>query len=192
MEAFTDYDLDPPKPRTKLVTRQGNRVYVVKWTSELPRPEPTQEAGDRPPGDAEGGPQLIYTKEQLPLLIPPRSSPPDTSQGGTATGKRWSRGVGGGDGPNDEPGPHHRGRAGDRTPNTQRVAGPSHPTADCGAPKLGRNAQRCCPTAGAAARRPHARRGPAPRDHHEAQLPARPATSTSHRRCMSERRGSTQ
>jgi hypothetical protein len=30
--AFTDFNLDPPKPRTKLVTRQGNRVYVVKWT----------------------------------------------------------------------------------------------------------------------------------------------------------------
>jgi hypothetical protein len=55
-EAFTDYDQDPPKPRTNLVTRQGNRVYVVKWTPELPRPEPTQEAGDRPPRDAEGGP----------------------------------------------------------------------------------------------------------------------------------------
>jgi hypothetical protein len=40
-EAFTDYDLDPPKPRTELVTMQGNRTYVVKRTPELPRPGPT-------------------------------------------------------------------------------------------------------------------------------------------------------
>jgi hypothetical protein len=28
--AFTDFNLDPPKPRTELVTKQGNRIYVVK------------------------------------------------------------------------------------------------------------------------------------------------------------------
>jgi hypothetical protein len=42
--AFTDFNLDPPKPRMELVTRQGNRVYVVKWTPKLPRPEPKEEA----------------------------------------------------------------------------------------------------------------------------------------------------
>jgi hypothetical protein len=38
-ETFTDFNLDPPKPHTELVTRQGNRVYVVKWTPKLPRPD---------------------------------------------------------------------------------------------------------------------------------------------------------
>jgi hypothetical protein len=82
--AFTDFNLDPPKPRTELVTRQGNRVYVVKWTRKLPRPEPTDEAGDQPLGSTGGGPQLIYTREQLPSLRPLRTSPPDTSQPGVA------------------------------------------------------------------------------------------------------------
>jgi hypothetical protein len=87
-EAITDYDLDPLKPRTELVTRQGNRNYVVKWTPELPRPEPTQEAGDHPSGGTEGGPQLIYTRERLPSIRPLRASLPHTSQlGGTATGQ---------------------------------------------------------------------------------------------------------
>jgi hypothetical protein len=87
-EAFTDYNLDPPKPRTELVTRQGNSVYFVKWTPELPRAEPTEEAGDQPSGGTEGGPQLIYTREQLPSMRPLRTSSPDTSQpGGTATGQ---------------------------------------------------------------------------------------------------------
>jgi hypothetical protein len=46
-EAFTDFDLDPPKPHTELVTKQGNTVYVVKWTPELVRPASTQgAAGD--------------------------------------------------------------------------------------------------------------------------------------------------
>jgi hypothetical protein len=40
-EAFTDFDLNPPKPHTELVTKQGHRVYVVKWNPELTRPEPT-------------------------------------------------------------------------------------------------------------------------------------------------------
>jgi hypothetical protein len=35
-EAFTDFDYNPPKPRTELVTKQGNRVYVVKWTPSSP------------------------------------------------------------------------------------------------------------------------------------------------------------
>jgi hypothetical protein len=80
------------------VTKQGNTVYVVKWAPELTRPEPTQDAGDRPPGDTEGGPQLIYTREQLPLLRPLRSGPPGTSQpreaataqGGTRAAVSWA------------------------------------------------------------------------------------------------------
>jgi transcription elongation factor len=39
-------------------------------------------------GGTEGGPQLIYTREQLPLMRPLRASPPDTSQpGGMAMGQ---------------------------------------------------------------------------------------------------------
>jgi hypothetical protein len=34
-EAFTDFKYNPPKPRTELVTKQGNRVYGVKWTPQL-------------------------------------------------------------------------------------------------------------------------------------------------------------
>jgi hypothetical protein len=82
--AFTDFNLDPPKPRTELVTRQENRVYVIKWTRELPRPQPTEEAGDQPLGSTGGGSKLIYTREQSPLLRPLRTSPPDTSQPGVA------------------------------------------------------------------------------------------------------------
>jgi hypothetical protein len=170
-EAFTDLNLDPLKPHTELVTRQGNRVYVVKWTPELPRPEPTQEAGDQPLGSTKGGPQLIYTREQSPSMRPLRTSPPDASQpGGAATVPRrhWSRGVGGRDRPSDEPQPHRGSRAGVCLPSAGQVASPSHATADDGAPKLGRNAQRRCPTLGAAAGRPHSCGGTAPRAHHEA------------------------
>jgi hypothetical protein len=86
--AFIDFNLDPPKPRTKLVTRQGNRVYVVKWTPELPRPEPTEEAVEQPSSSTGGGPQLIYTREPSPSMRPLRTSPPDVSQlGGVATGQ---------------------------------------------------------------------------------------------------------
>jgi hypothetical protein len=70
------------------VTRRGNRVYVVKRTPKLPRPEPTQEAGDQPLGSTEGGPQLIYTRKQSSSMRPLRANPPDTSQlGRTATGQ---------------------------------------------------------------------------------------------------------
>jgi hypothetical protein len=59
-EAFTDFNYNLPKPRTELVTKQGNKVYVVKWTPQLTRPESTQgAAGDQPSGDAEEGPPLI-------------------------------------------------------------------------------------------------------------------------------------
>jgi hypothetical protein len=86
--AFIDFNLDPPKPRTELVTRQGNRVYVVKWTPELPRPEPTEEAEEQPSSSTEGGPHLIYTREPSPSMRPLRTSPSDTSQpGGVATGQ---------------------------------------------------------------------------------------------------------
>jgi hypothetical protein len=88
-EAFTDFHLDPPKPRTELVTRQRNRVYVAKWTPELPRTEPTEEAGDQPLGSTGGGPQLIYTRDQSPSMRPLRTSPPDTSQFGGCYDCAW-------------------------------------------------------------------------------------------------------
>jgi hypothetical protein len=70
------------------VIRQGNRVYVVKWTPELPRPEPTEEAEEQPSSSTGGGPQLIYTREPLPSMRPLRTSPSDTSQPGrVATGQ---------------------------------------------------------------------------------------------------------
>jgi hypothetical protein len=83
-EAFTDFNLDPPKPHTELVTKQGNRVYVVKWTPELARPQPTQgAAGDQPSGDAEEGPPLIWTRVPLP-----GAGPLGRAQiGGPATGR---------------------------------------------------------------------------------------------------------
>lgn len=59
-EAFTDFDLDPPKPRTELESKQGNKIYVVKWTPELARPASTQGAAeDQPSGNAEEGLPLI-------------------------------------------------------------------------------------------------------------------------------------
>jgi hypothetical protein len=86
--AFTDFNLDPPKPRTELVTRQGYRVYVFKWTPKPPRPKPTEEAEEQPLSSTGGGPQLIYTREPSPSMRPLRTSPPDTSQPGTvATGQ---------------------------------------------------------------------------------------------------------
>jgi hypothetical protein len=90
--AFTDFNLDPPKPRTELVTRQGNQVYVVKWTPKLPRPEPTEEAEEQPSSSTGGGPQLIYTREPSPSMRPLRTGPPDTSQPGEVT--TWQGGIG--------------------------------------------------------------------------------------------------
>jgi hypothetical protein len=95
--ALTDYGLEPPKPRTELVTKQGNTVYVVKWTPELtrpqsappaqPRPAPTPEAGaERPSGDVEAGPQVIYTREPSPTLGPLGRPPPSTTLGWQSTG----------------------------------------------------------------------------------------------------------
>jgi hypothetical protein len=89
-EAFTDFNLDPPKPHTELVTKQRNRVYVVNWTPELARPEPTQGvAGDQPSGDAEEGPPLIWTRVPSPGVGPLGPAPPlGTAQaGGPATGR---------------------------------------------------------------------------------------------------------
>jgi hypothetical protein len=87
-EAFTDFNLDPPKLHTELVTKQGNRIHVVKWTPELARPEPTQgAAGDQPSGDAEEGPPLIWTRGPSPGVGPLRPAPPRTAQpGGTSAG----------------------------------------------------------------------------------------------------------
>jgi hypothetical protein len=87
-EAFTDFNYEPPKPRIELVTKQGNRVYVIKWTPQLTRRESTQgAAGDQPSGDAEEGPPLIWTRETLPGAGPLRPAPPSTTQaGGPSTG----------------------------------------------------------------------------------------------------------
>jgi hypothetical protein len=86
-EAFTDYDLDPPKPRTDLVTKQGDRVYVVKWTPELNRPTPTREAAvGRPSNEVKEGPPLIWTREQSPRVGPLRPAPPSTAAGGQSAG----------------------------------------------------------------------------------------------------------
>jgi hypothetical protein len=101
-EAFTDYDLDPPKLHTELVTRQGNRVYVVKWTPELARPKPTPGAEEWQPGATEEGPQLIWTKELLPGVGPLERGPPRTSQpGGVTTERGGTRAavLGAGEGP---------------------------------------------------------------------------------------------
>jgi hypothetical protein len=81
--AFTDFNLDPPKPRTELVTKQGNTVHVVRWTSEVTRPASTQEAaGDRPSGDVEEGPPLIWTREPSPEVGPLGPAPPSSAQAG--------------------------------------------------------------------------------------------------------------
>jgi hypothetical protein len=86
-EAFTDFNYNPPKPRTELVTKQENRVYVVKWTPQLTRPESTQgAAGDQPAGDAEEGPALIWTRETSPGGGPLGPAPPRTEQAGTPSG----------------------------------------------------------------------------------------------------------
>jgi hypothetical protein len=78
--AFTDYDLDPPKPRTDLVTKRGNTVYVVKWTPEPTRPTTTQEAAVGQPSDeVETKPQLIWTRERSPGVGPFRPAPPSTA-----------------------------------------------------------------------------------------------------------------
>jgi hypothetical protein len=78
-----------PSSRTELVTKQGNRVYVVKWTPELTRPAPTQgAAGDRPSGDAEEGPPLIWTREPSPGVGPLGPAPSSTAQaGGSSSGR---------------------------------------------------------------------------------------------------------
>jgi hypothetical protein len=70
-EAFTDFNLDPPKPHTELVTKQRNA-----------RPEPTQGAAeDQPSGDAEEGPQLIWTREPSPGVRPLGPTPSSTGRG---------------------------------------------------------------------------------------------------------------
>jgi hypothetical protein len=80
--AFTDYDLDPPKPRTDLVTKRGNTVYVVKWTPEPTRPTTTHEAAVGQPSDEdETEPQLIWTRERSPGVGPLRPAPPSTASG---------------------------------------------------------------------------------------------------------------
>jgi hypothetical protein len=82
--------LQPKEMREmELMTKQGNRVYVVKWTPQLTRPESTQgAAGDQPSGDAEEGPPLIWTRETSPGDRGPlRPALPSTTQaGGPSTG----------------------------------------------------------------------------------------------------------
>jgi hypothetical protein len=95
--AFTDCGLEPPKSRTDLVTKQGDTVYVFKWTPELtrpqsappaqPRPAPPPEAGAaQPPNDVEATPQLIYTRKPLPTLGLLGRPPPSTTLGWQSTG----------------------------------------------------------------------------------------------------------
>jgi hypothetical protein len=84
--AFDDYGLEPPKPRTELVSRRGDTFYAVKWTPELTRPAPApteQPETVRPSDDVESGPQLIWTREASPGVGPFRRPQPATTQGGT-------------------------------------------------------------------------------------------------------------
>jgi hypothetical protein len=101
-EAFTDYGLDPPKPHTEVVTKQGGRVYIVKWTPELARPEPTPGAEEQQPGNTEEGPQLIWTRKPSPGVGLLERGPPSTTQpGGGATKRGGTRAAepGAGEGP---------------------------------------------------------------------------------------------
>jgi hypothetical protein len=102
-EAFTDSNYNPPKPRAELVTKQGNRVHVVKWTPQLTRPESTHgAAGDQPSGDAEEEPPLIWTRETSPVGGPLRPAPPSTTQAGrpsTGHGRTETAASGAGMGP---------------------------------------------------------------------------------------------
>jgi hypothetical protein len=197
-KAFADYILDPPKPRTELMTRQENKVYVVKWTPELPCPEPTQEAGDQSSSGTEGGPQLNYTKEQSPSMRPLSVSPPDTSQpGGAATGQGGAGAAGSG----AETGPTKS-----HTPTMEAGPVTVHQVLDesldqatqqlttalpnwAATPNDVAQLQALCRTSSLARR--HSVQG-SPRGPSRGPLPACQVTSTSHRRCMSERRGSTQ
>jgi hypothetical protein len=83
--AFDDYGLQPPKPRTELVSRRGDTFYTVKWTPELTRPAPApteQPETMRPSDDVESGPQLIWTREPSPGVGPFRRPQPATNKGG--------------------------------------------------------------------------------------------------------------
>jgi hypothetical protein len=168
-EAFTDFNYNPPKPRTKLVTKQGNRVYIVKWTPQLTRPGSTQgAAGDQPSGDAEEGPPLIWTRETSPGGGPLRPAPPSTTQAGAPSpghGRTDTAASGAGMGPTGWSSPDRPCWAADSLPGAQRVANAGHPAAGSGSAKLGRYAQRRCTTAGVDAGCPGASGGTAAGDH---------------------------
>jgi hypothetical protein len=141
-EAFTDFNNNPPKPRTELVTKQGNRVYVVKWTPQLTRPESIQgAAGDQPSGDAEEGPPLIWTRKNVTRGRATTTRPAKYHAGrGTVDRARphRHRGVRGGNGANDWSSPDRPCWAADSLPGAQRVANAGHPAAGSGSAKLGR------------------------------------------------------
>jgi hypothetical protein len=198
-EAFTDFNLDPPKPHTELVTKQGNRIYVVKWTPELVRPEPTQgAAGDQPSGDTEEGPPLIWTREPSPGVGPLGSAPPSTAQaGGPSTGHGCTEAAvsGAETGPTTSQAPPAA--AGQVTVRqvlnellaqaTQQLAAalPNSATASNGVAQLQALMQDVL--ARAEAQRPGITNRAIPWTRRVCR-----ATSTSHRRCTSGRRGSTQ
>jgi hypothetical protein len=164
-EAFTDFNLDPPKPHTELVTKQGNRIHVVKWTPELARPEPTQgAAGISHPATPRKGRRSFGPESRglgLDRWDPPHQVPHSPGERRNGARSHRSRGVGGGNGANDQPSPDRFCRAGDSPPSAQRVAGAGHPAADSGAAKLGHCVQRRGAIASADARCPSARRGTA-------------------------------
>jgi hypothetical protein len=162
-EAFTDLNLETPKPHTELVTRQGNRVYVVD-----PQASPLRAyaGGWRPAVGQHRGRATTHLHQGAVAVDETAEDQPAgyiTIRGGNnGARRRWSRRVGGRNGPSNEPHPHRGSRAGDCLPSARRVAAPSHSAIDDGALKLGRNAQRRCPTSGAAAGRPHSCGGTAP------------------------------
>lgn len=87
--AFTDYGLEPPKPRTELVAKHGDTVNVVKWMLKLTRPGPApteQPETGQPSDNVEGGPQLIWTRKPS-LGVGPLSRPQSTSTQGRAGGQ---------------------------------------------------------------------------------------------------------
>jgi hypothetical protein len=127
-EAFTDYDLDPPKPRIELVTRQGNRAYVVQVDPRAPPPRANAGGWKSAVGRHQGRAATHLHQGAVAVDETAESQPAGhiTTRGnGNGTKRRWSRGVGARDEPNDEPHPQHGSRAGDCPPSARRVAGPS-------------------------------------------------------------------
>jgi hypothetical protein len=104
-EAFTDFNLDLPKPHTELVTKQGNRVYVVKWTPELARPEPAAGSCRGSAIRRRRGGAAAHLTEGAVAWGRTAGTRPTTSRTGRGTvnwtRSRGSRGVGGGNDTSD-------------------------------------------------------------------------------------------